>query len=237
MVTAHSATELRALVLHCTGVLCSSTLNSSLAFHLPLWLLLFCCCLRMWLCCCMRLLAVQLRIKCTLLLLLRLQELLRKWLLHPRPRLLHIAILHVMLLLCRRCLLCLQLCCRLLLLLQLQPILLLIQQLHLFQVLLHLWIEQELLLLLLLEELRTQLCLLQLHLLLSADALHRKAASQHAGLLLLLLQVLLLLERQLLQLQLLQLVGEHVVWVGCGLQPLSYCLCCCVCARIGPALE
>jgi hypothetical protein len=114
---------------------------------------------------------------------------------------------------------------------------LLIQQLHLLKMLLHFWVEQQLLLLLLflLEQLRPQLSLLQLHLLLPPNTLHSKAARQDARLLL--LQVL-LLQGQLLKLQLFQLVWQQLtVGVGCCLQPLTHCLCCCTGACICAALE
>jgi hypothetical protein len=99
----------------------------------------------------------------------------------------------------------------------------------LLEVLLDLWVEQQLLLL------RPQLCLLQLQLLLPADALHCKAAGQEPRLWLLLLLLLevLLLQGQLLQLQLLQLVWQQgVVGVGYCLQPLTNRLCGCTRACI-----
>jgi hypothetical protein len=89
----------------------------------------------------------------------------------------------------------------------------------LLEVLLDLWVEQQLLLL------RPQLCLLQLQLLLPADALHCKAAGQEPRLWLLLLL--------LLEVLLLQLVWQQgVVGVGYCLQPLTNRLCGCTRACI-----
>jgi hypothetical protein len=102
--------------------------------------------------------------------------------------------------------------------------------------------------LLLLQQLRPQLCLLQVQLLLPANVRHSKAASQDPCLLLLcqllllllqreLLLLLLLLQRQLVQLLQLVVLQHAVVGACCSLQALTHSLCCLACSCIGATLE